>query len=253
MFGIDLAENFRRPYISRSISEYWRRWHITLGAWLKEYLFYPIAMSKTFMNFSKWLKAHFGMKISKVLPVSIASLITFVIIGIWHGANWKYAAFGIWNGGIIMFSTLLEERFTKWKEALKIKDTNKLFIAFQMFRTFLIVLVGYYFDIAPNFNSAMQMMAKSVYDFHISELMHTGFYKTLLISFRELIMVLGATAILAKISLMQEHSELTVRERICKKGFLFESAVFVVLFFMIVVFGHYGPGTDPADFYYMQF
>ena len=253
MFGIDLAENFRRPYISRSISEYWRRWHITLGAWLKEYLFYPIAMSKTFMNFSKWLKAHFGMKISKVLPVSIASLITFVIIGIWHGANWKYAAFGIWNGGIIMFSTLLEERFTKWKEALKIKDTSRLFIAFQMLRTFLIVLVGYYFDIAPDFGSAMQMMVKSVYDFHITEYFSFVFYKTLLISVRELIMVACATGLLIKVSLMQEHGEETVRARICKKGFLFESAVFVILFYMVVVFGHYGPGTDPADFYYMQF
>lgn len=253
IFGIDLAENFKRPYISRSISEYWRRWHITLGAWLKEYLFYPIAMSKTFMNFSKWLKKHFGMKIAKVLPVSIASLITFVIIGIWHGANWKYAAFGIWNGGIIMISTLLEERFGKWKTALKIKDTNKLFIAFQVVRTFFIVLVGYYFDIAPDFSSAMQMMAKSVYDFHITELFATGFYKTLLISVKEVVMVIAATVLLAIISMKQERSELTVRERICKKGFIFESAVFIILVCMILVFGHYGPGTDPADFYYMQF
>lgn len=253
MFGIDLAENFRRPYKSRSISEYWRRWHITLGAWLKEYLFYPIAMSKTFMNFSKWLKKHFGMKIAKVLPVSIASLITFIIIGIWHGANWKYAAFGIWNGGIIMFSTLLEERFGKWKQALKIKDTNRLFIAFQVIRTFLIVLVGYYFDIAPDFGSALDMMAKSITDFHFTELMHTEFYRTLLISFRELFMVMAASSVLAVISHMQETSTKTVRERICAKGFIFESAVFVVLVFSVVVFGHYGPGTNPADFYYMQF
>ncbi|MCR5816122.1 MAG: MBOAT family protein [Ruminococcus sp.] len=253
MFGITLAENFKRPYISRSISEYWRRWHITLGAWLKEYLFYPIAMSKTFMNFSKWLKKHFGMKIAKVLPVSIASLITFIIIGIWHGANWKYAAFGIWNGGIIMFSTLLEERFGKWKTALKIKDTSKLFIAFQTVRTFLIVLVGYYFDIAPDFSSAMEMMAKSVYDFHITEYFSISFYKTLLISVRELAMVLAATGILARVSYLQETSQLTVRERVCKKGYVFESAVFVALVFMAAVFGHYGPGTNPADFYYMQF
>ena len=152
-----------------------------------------------------------------------------------------------------MFSTLLEERFGKWKTALKIKDTSKPFIAFQVFRTFLIVLVGYYFDIAPDFTSAMQMMAKSIYDFHITEYLSLDFYKTLLISVRELIMVAASTVLLAKISMMQEKSELTVRERVCKKGFVFESAVFVVLVCLVAVFGHYGPGTDPADFYYMQF
>lgn len=253
MFGIDLAENFKRPYFSRSISEYWRRWHITLGAWIKEYLFYPIAMSKAFMNFAKFLKKHFGMKISKVLPVSIASLITFIVIGLWHGANWKYLAFGVWNGGIIMISTLLEDRFAAVKQRLKISDKNKAFIAFQMIRTFIVVLIGYYFDIAPDFSSAMQMMVKSIYDFHITELFRYNFRTALCINLSELMMITAATLFLLAVSVTQETSEQTLRERICKKGFLAEIAVFIILVFSVLVFGHYGPGTNPADFYYMQF
>lgn len=254
LFGIDLAENFRRPYFSRSISEYWRRWHITLGAWLKEYLFYPIAMSKLFMNFSKKLKARFGMKIAKVLPVSIASLITFVIIGVWHGANWKYAAFGVWNGGIIMISTLLEERFGIIKEKLKIKNENKLFIAFQMIRTFLVVLVGYFFDIAADFTSAMEMMAKSIYDLHITEIFTRRFYEVIGLPIREVLLVLLMTGVLLWVSIWQErHKDTTLRAEICKKGYAVECLVFLLLFFSVVVFASYGPGTDPADFYYMQF
>ena len=253
MFGITLAENFKRPYLSRSISEYWRRWHITLGAWLKEYLFYPIAMSKLFMNFSKMLKKHKKMKLAKVLPVSIASLITFIIIGLWHGANWKYLAFGVWNGGIIMISTLLEDTFASIKARLKISDKNKLFIAFQMIRKFFVVLVGYYFDIAPDFSSAMEMMIRSITDFHISDLTKRFFYDSIMVDIRVFVMLFFALFVLIIVSLLQEHSEKTVRERVCSKGFVFESFIFIVLVFSVIVFGHYGSGLDPADFYYMQF
>ena len=187
------------------------------------------------------------------MPVSIASLITFIVVGIWHGANWKYVAFGVWNGGIIMISTLLEDNFTGWKNKLHIKENSKPFALFQMFRTFLIVLVGYYFDIAPNFKSSMNMMYLSVADLHISELAGKAFYKTIMLSKREIALVLIAMLVMLIVSLIQERSQTTLREQICKKNFAMQSIGFLVLFFSVVIFGVYGPGTDPADFYYMQF
>ena len=253
LFGIDLAENFRRPYFSRNISEYWHRWHITLGAWLREYLFYPIAMSKLFQKFGRSLKKHFGMKISKVLPVSIASLITFIVVGIWHGAYWRYVGFGLWNGLIIMVSTLLEDKYAVWKKTLHIRDTNKLFILFQMFRTFLIVLVGYYFDIAPGFTAALKMMWLSITDFHISELADPAIFDALGVSSASLILVAIAVFALLVCSIVQECSGRTLREMICSKGFWAEAGVFLLLFWVVAIFGVYGPGTNPAEFVYMQF
>ena len=253
LFGIDLAENFRRPYFSRNISEYWHRWHITLGAWLREYLFYPIAMSKLFQKFGRSLKKHFGMKISKVLPVSIASLITFIVVGIWHGAYWRYVGFGLWNGLIIMVSTLLEDKYAVWKKTLHIRDTNKLFILFQMFRTFLIVLVGYYFDIAPGFTAALKMMWLSITDFHISELADPAIFDALGVSSASLILVAVAVLALLVCSIVQECSGRTLREMICSKGFWAEAGVFLLLFWVVAIFGVYGPGTNPAEFVYMQF
>lgn len=253
LFGIDLAENFKRPYFSRTLSEYWHRWHITLGAWLREYLFYPIAMSKLFQRFGKKLKQHFGMKVSKVLPTSVASLITFIVVGVWHGAYWKYVAFGVWNGMVIMVSTLMAERFVRWKNVLHIKDTNKLFIAFQMFRTFLIVLAGYYFDIAPHFHGAVEMMYRSVTDFHISELVSPELFGVIAVSKAQLIVVGVASLLVLLVSILQECSERSLRERICNKNFVIQSAVFVVLFWLTAIFGVYGPGTDVVEFVYMQF
>ncbi len=264
LFGINMAENFKRPYFSKDISEYWHRWHITLGGWLREYLFYPVAMSKPFQKMGKNLKAKFGMKISKVVPVSIASLITFIVVGVWHGANWKYVAFGVWNGGIIMISTLLESNFADWKKKLKIENTNKLFITFQVIRTFLIVLVGYYFDIAPGFKDAMHMMYVSVADFHVSELLTAGLFTDIMVAKREMLIVAVATVTMLIVSIIQERcekknddtipsSEKTLRAVICKKHFVFQSAIFLLLFFSVLVFGEYGPGSDPADFVYAQF
>ncbi|MBQ6621451.1 MAG: MBOAT family protein, partial [Mogibacterium sp.] len=142
ILGIDLMQNFRQPYFSKSINEYWRRWHISLGGWMKNYVFYTLAMSETFLNASKKMKASrfgqtpAGAHISKVLPTSIASVIVFFLVGIWHGPNSRYVAFGVWNGGIIMISMLLKPLADKWISALHLKADSFLWRLVQMLRTF---------------------------------------------------------------------------------------------------------------------
>lgn len=78
MFGITMDENFRQPYFSRSISEFWRRWHITLGTWMKDYIFYPFSLSRCMNKFGKWCKKTFGNNVGKLLPVSLANLLVFL-------------------------------------------------------------------------------------------------------------------------------------------------------------------------------
>ena len=122
-----------------------------------------------------------------------------------------------------------------------------------MLRTFLIVLVGYYFDIAPNFSTAMHMMYLSVTDLHIGELAGKAFFEAILVNKRTLMLLAACVAAMLFVSIKQERSQETLRAQICKKHFLVQALVFVVLFFSVLIFGVYGPGTDPADFYYMQF
>ena len=115
MLGRQMAENFQRPFFSRSVAGFWRRWHISLCHWLRNYLFYPIAVSKAFLRFGKWIGKHakkpdsalpadslwggftFIEHAGRVVPGCVASLITFFVVGMWHGANWKYAVYGLWN------------------------------------------------------------------------------------------------------------------------------------------------------------
>ena len=98
MFGIHLDDNFRQPFFSHSIGEFWRRWHITLGTWMKDYVFYPFSLSKAMNKLGKFFKKHsktrFGKYMAKALPICLADLLIFFIVGVWHGAAWK--VYRIW-------------------------------------------------------------------------------------------------------------------------------------------------------------
>ena len=86
MFGIELDENFKRPFFSISITDFWHRWHITLGTWMKDYVFYPVTLSRWMSKFGKWGKKVFGKKTGRTLPICLANLIVFFVVGVWHGA-----------------------------------------------------------------------------------------------------------------------------------------------------------------------
>ena len=258
IFGIDMVDNFKRPYFAKSINDYWRRWHITLGAWLKNYLFYPLAMSNAFINASKRMKGtkfgstKAGAHIAKVLPTSIASLIVFLVVGIWHGANWKYVAFGIWNGGIIMISILLKPIFDWVLAKLRINAQSFAYGVFQMFRTFLVVLVGYVFDVAPNFSQAMNTFKLVFVDqsFSVgwSQISELGLDK-----FDYAIIIFALIVVFVASVIQERHSSTTIREMLDKKSFALRGFVIFAGLMLVLVFGIYGPGYDPAAFVYMQF
>ena len=162
MFGIDLAENFRRPIFATSLADYWRRWHITLGTWMRDYVFYPLAFSKPLAALSRWTRKRFGGKLGKVIPTACATFVVYLIIGIWHGANFRYIFFGLYNGAIMTTSVLMAARFSKWKKKLKLNDKQPLFHGFQLVRTMLLVFVGRYITRAARLKYALYMLKKTV-------------------------------------------------------------------------------------------
>ena len=111
MFGIHLDDNFRQPFFSHSIGEFWRRWHITLGTWMKDYVFYPFSLSKAMNKLGKFFKKHsktrFGKYMAKALPICLADLLIFFIVGVWHGAAWNFVIWGLY----MAFFLILEKLF----------------------------------------------------------------------------------------------------------------------------------------------
>ncbi len=258
IFGIDLMENFRRPYFSKNISEYWRRWHISLGNWFKNYLFYPLAMSPLLFGMGKKIRASkfgetkAGAHIAKTLPTALASFLVFFTVGIWHGADWKYVGFGVWNGGVIMLSALLAPVFVRWQEKLHIDPKAAWYIKFQIFRTFLVILVGYVFDVAPSFGQAMRTFALAFTDWNIAAGMEQIAGMGLCIP--EYVLLLVSTVFLFRVSQIQERNGgTTIRAMLDERPFIVRWLVLYFGILALVIFGVYGPGYNPADFVYMQF
>ena len=139
MLGIRLTENFKRPYFSKSVTEYWRRWHISLGAWFRKYLYYPIGMSNWSRKLAKNSRKKYGKHFSNTMPATIALVITWLATGLWHGASWAYIAWGGVNGLFIILSLWLEPVYVRCREALEIREDAWLWRAFQTIRTFLLV------------------------------------------------------------------------------------------------------------------
>ena len=258
ILGIRLEVNFRQPYFSRSISEYWRRWHISLGAWMKNYVFYPIAVSElskritTSIANSSFGQTAAGKHLSKVFTTALASFIVFLLIGIWHGANSKYIGFGLWNGFVIMLSAILGPVYEKSRNALHIDPDRPWWKLFQMVRTFIIVLVGYVFDIAENFTNAIQMIKLMITDqnkaIFLEQLPSIGFLRT------DYAIVVLASMILLYVSIRLEMTHVdTPGELLEKRSGLIQWLVLLALIMMVLVLGSYGPSYDPSEFVYMQF
>lgn len=143
MLGIHLTENFDRPFFSKSVSEFWRRWHITLGAWLRKYIYYTVAVSKWNQRITNKIQKISGDKswVSSYVPITIALVCVWSFIGLWHDASWVYLKWGLWNAVFIISSVWMQTKYDKWREKMHISSQNRLFRTFQVARTFTIITV----------------------------------------------------------------------------------------------------------------
>ncbi len=105
LFGVSLPENFERPFASQSLREFWKRWHITLGAFFEEFVFYPLSLSRPMQSLTRAAKRLFGIKRARKLPVYAATLATWTLTGLWHGARLNFVAWGVINGVLVILSS----------------------------------------------------------------------------------------------------------------------------------------------------
>lgn len=276
-FGIDMGHNFRRPYFSDSLSEFWRRWHISLSFWCRDYIFFPISLSKTFGKMGRNLRGVLGDRVGKLFPIIVAQLATFITIGIWHGAEFKYIAYGLYNGIIIIIGLLLEPYFNKTLSVLHIRNTNPIWKFFQMLRTMLIVVIGRVFPRAASFSVAISMLGSitKIYS-------NKGFKETIYsmgLTKYDYIILIAACTIWLIVSIVQEYEEKKaakedstsivagksgVDSEIVETGAEFRNVLdkgilpirwvaYIAIILIIVIFGVYGPGYDASTFIYRGF
>ncbi len=251
IFGIDLAENFKRPFFSKNVQEFWRRWHITLGAWLREYIFYPISFSKVCTNLTIKGKKIFKGHIGKLIPAAFALFFVWFVNGIWHGASWKYIIYGLYYYILTMMGMLFEPVFEKIVKKLRLNTQVFSYRLWQMIRTTCLVMIGMLIFRAKSLKAAW-VIFKSMFSFeHIGKLFNGKLFE---IGFtrNDFYILVISTIIFFVVSLLQEKGY-KIREKISKQNIIFRWTLYYGIIFAIILFGIYGKGYDASGFIYGQF
>lgn len=259
MLGIDMIQNFRQPYFATSLNDYWNRWHISLGAWMKSYIFYPIALSKGANRFTKAVKNSFfgkskvGAYLAVVLPGTIASLIVFLVVGIWHGAGSKYILFGIYNGIIIMLSTLFKPCFEWVNRFLHINVKSFAHHAFQIVRTFILVCIGNITDLIWSARDFLPWLRKIITEQNfIAAKEQIG--NNISLCKPDYILLILCTLLMFAVGVLRENNpSIPLRTIFEREGTFTQWILIVSCIIVILIFGIYGPGVQASEFAYAQF
>ncbi len=249
VLGIPVKENFIRPYFSKGIKEYWRRWHISLGNWFTDYLFYPISVCKPMLKVSKLSRKLLGERIGKRVPVYASSIAVWFVTGIWHGAAWNFIIWGLGNCFFIMLSQECEPLYEKFHTRFHVKEKT-WFRAFQIVRTFLLMSSLRMLDCYRDVPMTFRMFGSMFTDWNIGEVLTAGMWN-LGLGIHDYIVLAIGTAILIGVSLIGRRG--SVREMIAKKPVGISVAIFGALFIATVLLGAYGMGYDASQFIYNQF
>lgn len=249
MLGIRVKENFIRPYFSKNITEYWRRWHISLGSWFTEYIFYPVSVCKPMLDFSRFSRKHFGDYIGKRMPVYVASLAVWFTTGIWHGASWNFIVWGLLNGLIIIVSQECQPLYERFHSRFHVAGTFGWRL-FQVVRTVLLMsslrMLDCYRDVPLTFRMFGDMLIHS----RISQLFDGRLMSLGLTAADYGVLILG-TVLLMGVSLAGRKENL--RDKLALQPFAVRTALVYACFLAVLIFGAYGVGYDSSQFIYNQF
>ncbi len=251
VMGIDLIENFQRPYFAISVPDYWSRWHMSLTGWMREYVFYPMTLSKKMIKLGSWSRAHLKGRMAKQLPSYCVTFTVFFLMGIWHGAAIGNFAFALYNGGIIVLGMICKPMFDKLAAALHVNEKSFIFHVWQIIRTYCVMLIGKMMVKAVSVSAGMKMLWLSVTDFHpfgntFKRLIAMG------MGGGDWIALTLAILILFVVSLLQENG-VNIRDEIESRPLVARWAFYLIALTFILILGTYGPGYSASEFIYRNY
>lgn len=250
MMGIDLPVNFERPFFATSMADFWHRWHMSLGAWMREFVFYPVMLSKPVTAVSKKMRKRFGGHAGKIVPSVAAPFVVFFLMNIWHGLSAQRIANALYNAIIISSSVALAPVYQKITEKLRIKTDRFSFRLFQILRTFGVLCISRILTKAPSMKDALKMIKELFTSFDLDLIFCLkGKIFEYGVGQREMFILFLALLVLLVVGILQENG-MKIRKTIAQQGFIFRWFIFISLIAAILIFGVYGPGYDASAFIY---
>ena len=253
MLGIDLELNFRQPYFSGSVEEFWRRWHITMGSWMRDYVFYPLSMSKAFTSLGKKSRKWFGAFVGKRIPPFCAMFIVYFLVGLWHGPTWSFVMFGVWNGIFIMLGILLDDVYAVLRKKCGIVEESVTWRVFRIVRTFVVISYGRFFSRAPGLKKALEMIRRSFMNWRDLSFLTNGTLLKMGLNNANWFVLLAFILVLFYVDCVHEKRNVCIREAIARQSLIFRWIIYIAAVLALLVFGIYGPTYDAASFIYQNF
>ncbi len=278
-FGIVLPENFDIPFVSLSVREYWNRWHITLGEWFENYVFYPLSLSKPMQRLSRLCRQKLGRNVGKRIPLYISTLTTWFLTGFWHGASANYIVWGLLNGILVLFSQEIQPISTRLKKLIlgeyPSKTANIALTFFGRIRTFFLIGALRLLDVYGNVPLTFKMLAGIFYDgksyvaLFRGGMTETGLdFVNIAVPMSGCLILLAVGGIKARgqraltdkikehgaqnVSNYEAQENFSLSRRIAESPYLCAASLSALLV-VTLVFGRYGFGFEATDFIYSQF
>lgn len=233
VLGFEMMENFNTPYFATSIQDFWRRWHISLSSWFKDYVYIPLGGNRCGKA-----RRYFNL------------MVTFLVSGLWHGAQMTYV---VW-GGIHGFIQILEKEAADLIKKLGIKVKTEVFSykLLKMLFTYFVVTIAWIFFRADNVSLAFAYIRQMFTNFNFAVLFNGSLYKLGLVKNDMMVLCIGVV-ILFLTELVRYKKNMRIEKYLCTQNLWFKWAVLIVMILCVVLFGEYGINYNAAEFIYFQF
>jgi D-alanyl-lipoteichoic acid acyltransferase DltB (MBOAT superfamily) len=250
IFGITVPENFRQPFFAKNAGDFWRRWHITLGTFFRDYIFYPVSLSKPIQHLTKWTGKHVGKKASRYIGPLIALLCVWLANGLWHGPHWNYIVYGLYYFSLTAIEMFTEKPFEAWCHKHNLNIEGAGIRTFRFIKLVLIVITGEMFFRAVSLHAGWTMLVSIFTNFDVKQIFTV--LPQLDMSREDYLIVAVAFAAVIAVSVLKEK-KFPIREKFNSMPTMARWAILYVIIFAIVLFGAYGPGYDAVAAMYAGF
>jgi len=234
ILGIQLMENFDTPYLALSVSEFWRRWHISLSSWFKDYLYFPLGGSR-----KGTLRKHLN------------KMIVFLVSGLWHGASISFVAWGGLNGLYQILGELLKPLRDKLVSVLQLNRKSLAHKLLQVITTFVLIDFSWIFFRAPSFRSAFQIIHEMIAVKNPWILFDGSLYNCGLDAANFWLAI--ACIVILLFADVCKRRKIVIRKVIIEQDYWFRWIFIAAVVCAILLFGKWGPSFDKAAFIYFQF
>lgn len=250
IFGVRLEQNFNRPFLSRNVPEFWRRWHMSLGSWFKDYVYYPVTVSRFVKNINKRTSGQVSPRVTKFLITVFPVMTTWLLTGLWHGTGKGYVMWGIYYGVLITLSVMFTEDIQAFQKRLNINTECFSWRLFQHLKIFCIFMGGRFLGRTLGMSLRLNIFKNIFFRLNL----WTIWDGTLLgfgLDLKNFVIAFIGAGMMIIVGMLQEHCR--IREEFERQNLVFKWLILYGAIFSIFLLGVYGTSYDSSSFMYQQF